>query len=283
MYYFLTGFFLLSENNAERGSPEWLTSFTVVMAVILVGLILFLLQSILRDFINHVILKKPAFSKKYKFNQHNLRFAYKVAGCHIIVSDLGKRNDQYMFLVSYLRRRFPNVSPIDLAVLPKIHKFYPEVEPVYEWLNEYLDEAQKIQFIDYLVDLAFYNEKLSSREMKLIYKAGDYLNYSRDEVKSILTMRYKFYEEKQKREREQRQERRKKVRPRRSKKREALRILGLQNEPDSFGTIKKAYRKMAKKHHPDRFHNESKEEKKKANERFAIINEAYEYLEKALS
>lgn len=281
MYYFVSPFTLLS--TSERGTPVWITAFALVMAVILVGLILFLLQSIIRDFINHVILKKPAFSKKYKFNQHNLRFAYKVAGCHVIVADLGSRKDQYLFLVTYLRRRFPDVSPIDLNLLPKIHKHYPEVTAVFDWLNEHLDDAHKIQFIDYLVDLAFYNEKLSSREMKIIYLAGERLGFNHEQVRSILSVRYKFYEDKKEREREQRRQNNRKRRPTRSKKREALEILGLKDESSSFESIKKAYRKLAMKHHPDRFHNEPKVEREKANERFAIINEAYEYLEKVLS
>ena len=40
--------------------------------------------------------------------------------------------------------------------------------------------------------------------------------------------------------------------------------------------IKKAYRKLAMKYHPDKFANSSEEEKKKAEEKFKEINEAYE-------
>ena len=42
--------------------------------------------------------------------------------------------------------------------------------------------------------------------------------------------------------------------------------------------IKKAYRKLAMKYHPDKFANSSEEEKKKAEEKFKEIQEAYETL-----
>ncbi len=271
----------LSPTKQQLGEDEdySMTFFVGILGIFLLALIFFLLSSIIKDFVKHVILKTPAFTKRYKFNEHNLRFAYKVAGCHMVVSDLGNRKDQYMFLVSYLKRRFPNVSPIDLKLLPKVHKHYPEVRPVFEWLNEHLDEAQKYQFLDYFIDLAFYNEQLSSREMRLVYMAGDYLGLSSNEIRSILSMRYKFYEDKKRREREHHKQRSRPRSSRRSKRKRALKILGIEDESASFDEIKKAYRRMAKKHHPDRFHGASEIEQEKANERFAVINEAYESLE----
>lgn len=45
--------------------------------------------------------------------------------------------------------------------------------------------------------------------------------------------------------------------------------------------IKKAYRRMAMKFHPDKVHNLGEEMKKSANEKFRSINEAYETIKKA--
>ncbi len=54
---------------------------------------------------------------------------------------------------------------------------------------------------------------------------------------------------------------------------EAYSILEL-NDGESFDAIKKAYRKLALKYHPDRNHGS-----KEAEEKFKQINDAYEYLE----
>lgn len=53
---------------------------------------------------------------------------------------------------------------------------------------------------------------------------------------------------------------------------EAYSILEL-NDGESFDAIKKAYRKLALKYHPDRNHGS-----KEAEEKFKQINDAYEYL-----
>ncbi len=258
---------------------------------IIVGLIVcifmlslfFVFPPILKKYFYHVVFNLPSFNDRYKFNKNNLRFAYKIAGCHIVVADNGDRRGQYLFLISYLKRKFPGTGSIDLKVIPEIHHSYPEIHIVYNWLSKHLNDSQKLQFIDYLVDLAFYNKKLSSREMRLIYLAGTTFGYSKKEVKSILSIRYKFYQDKEQRERKHRRKTRTTRGARRSKKNEAYKILGISDFSTSFDEVKKAYRDQAKKYHPDRFYNSSEEEQEKANERFAVINNAYDYLETVLT
>lgn len=53
--------------------------------------------------------------------------------------------------------------------------------------------------------------------------------------------------------------------------------------PASEETIKKAYREMAKKYHPDKVNDLGEEVKKAATEKFRSINEAYESLKKKSS
>ncbi|MCU7880014.1 MAG: DnaJ domain-containing protein [Candidatus Thiodiazotropha sp. (ex Lucinoma aequizonata)] len=64
-----------------------------------------------------------------------------------------------------------------------------------------------------------------------------------------------------------------------SSKGKYLSILGL--DPDgtySYADIKKAYRRQASKHHPDKHHNKGESVWKEMNERFKEIKEAYEWL-----
>jgi DnaJ like chaperone protein len=61
----------------------------------------------------------------------------------------------------------------------------------------------------------------------------------------------------------------------------AFKILGVSEHAD-FVEIKKAYRTLVKKHHPDRFASESEAEQKIATERFLEVQKAYEMIEKIL-
>lgn len=273
-----------SYNQGHQEGEESLSSkiFIIFIASVMIIAVLILLVSILKDFITHFIFRIPAFSPLYKFVPKNLRLAYKIIGCHVVVSDGGDRRGQYIFLISYLKRRFPKGGPMDLREIPNLHEFYEETHGVFVWLNKHLDEEHKLQFIDFMVDLAFHNEKLSRREMNLIYSAGRVFGIPKIEVKSILTMRYKFYQDKRRREQEHRRKTRATRRPSVNLKKQALRILGLEPNVTNFNEVKNAYRQMAKKHHPDRFHNDSEQEQEKAHERFTEINTAYEYLEQVM-
>ena len=57
-------------------------------------------------------------------------------------------------------------------------------------------------------------------------------------------------------------------------------LLGLEKTA-SENDIKKAYRKLAMKYHPDKFSNASEKEKKEAEEKFKEVNEAYQVLSDA--
>lgn len=61
-----------------------------------------------------------------------------------------------------------------------------------------------------------------------------------------------------------------------------LRVLGLPDDTTNFEVVKKAYRRLIKSYHPDKFALASEEEKMKATELSMGINEAYEELEKVL-
>jgi len=60
-----------------------------------------------------------------------------------------------------------------------------------------------------------------------------------------------------------------------SKQKNYYKILGVRRDADS-GTIKKAYRTLAKQVHPDRHADKSEEEKETMKEKFALVAEAYE-------
>ena len=62
-------------------------------------------------------------------------------------------------------------------------------------------------------------------------------------------------------------------------KRDYYQVLGVTRDADE-STIKKAYRKLAMKYHPDKVSHLGEEFKKVAEEKFKKVNEAYERIKK---
>ncbi|GAB5418913.1 MAG: hypothetical protein Crog4KO_01060 [Crocinitomicaceae bacterium] len=83
--------------------------------------------------------------------------------------------------------------------------------------------------------------------------------------------------ERQTRQREKKRTYQKRVKPSKSALDLAMEVLGVEANSDS-DTIKKAYRKLVKQHHPDRFHGEAIAIQEAANARFIEIQKAYELL-----
>lgn len=283
-YPLLQLFFHISSSRYREPDSNEETPFFMflIIAIILftTGSLLFMLVSIIKDILQFTIFHIPAFSSKFKYNLHNLRFAYKVVGSHLVVSDMGDRRGQFVFLISYLKRRFPINERMNLSSIPSLYKEYPDIKEPLTWLNKHISDEKKLQFIDYMIDLSMFNNRFSSREMRLIFEAGKVFGIPHSEVKSIMVMRKNIYEKRRARERNHRQKNRSQ-RTRNVQENQthnSLKVLGLIKNETNFEVIKKAYRNMAKKHHPDRYHNESKAEREKANERFQEISAAYEYL-----
>lgn len=227
------------------------------------------------------------FSRFFKYNQENKRYAFKVIGCHVVWAERGGEKEHFTFLVTYLYNKFPNIGKPDTQELYKLAFLFKDIRKPLSWLKNNMSKEDRIQVIDFMVDLAFFNGQLNKRELKLIYLAGEVLEVPRHEIRSILGIRQNHYRQKEARERAQREQQRKRTtssRPFRSssKKNTSLKVLGLPNTTNSFQEVRKAYRSLARKHHPDRYMRASETEQQMAHERFTQINLAYEYLEETM-
>lgn len=269
-----------SEESEVGGDPHW-TSY-IPGALIAGGVLALLLY-----FIGKVVFEAVGlgtFSSFYKKTPENVRFTYKVLGCHIIYAEYDKLDDQLNYLISYLKSRFPEIDKLETADIRKLVRFYPNIRKPLNWANINFNEGEKTQLIDFLVDLGFYNDTLNRREHKLIHFIGKSIGVSKSHIDSLLRMRHNFYRQKRERERKRRREsytnQRSSVRlNKRQKINNKLKILEINNQNATFEDVKKAYRKLARKLHPDRFHRADESEKKMAHERFTQINLAYEFLE----
>lgn len=140
-----------------------------------------------------------------------------------------------------------------LLALRDILKKEIPVEQVCMQINGHLDYSSKLQLIHLLIGIAGADNEIVSSEINLIKRIATLLNLPNSTIESLLNVNgtvdnaYKILE----------------VSP---------------NATDE--EIKKAYRKLAIEHHPDKVSYLGEEIQKKAQEKFKKINEAYELIKK---
>ena len=209
-----------------------------------------------------------------RYNQKNLFDAYLVLGVIMIRKEHDDIAGQFQYFRRYLHNKFRDGQDYSRRHLADLMRLNVSEESTLNWLRRKMPEEERIQIIDFLVDLTFYNHTASRQEIRMINHVAKVLGISKAEVNSILSIRFEYYE----RLRNQQQSRSTRV-PRQTKRTNCLKVLGL-DETASMDLIKSTYRNLAKKLHPDRFVRLSASEQKMAHERFTEINLAYEYLEK---
>lgn len=123
-------------------------------------------------------------------------------------------------------------------------------------IRQMMDHASRLQLIHFLFGIAKADGMVTNNELKKITTIANYLGISDRDYESIKAM---FY----------------------SSTNNAYKILEIEKGASS-DEIKKAYRKMAKKHHPDRVIHLGKEHQKGAEEKFKQVQDAYEQLKKEL-
>ena len=121
-------------------------------------------------------------------------------------------------------------------------------------IRQMMQHASRLQLIHFLFGIANADGSVTEDEIAQIYTIAGYLGISHNDYESIKAMFYKSTDS-------------------------AYKIL----EIDKSATneeIKKAYRTMAKKYHPDKVLHLGKEHQKGAEEKFKQVQEAYEQIQK---
>lgn len=121
-------------------------------------------------------------------------------------------------------------------------------------IREYMDHASRLQLVHFLFGISKADGNVHEREVEEIRKIAGYLYVSDRDFKSIKAM---FYDT----------------------TKSAYQILEI-SENVTDDEVKKAYRKMVKKHHPDKLQHLGQEHVKIAEEKFRKIQEAYEVIQK---
>jgi DnaJ like chaperone protein len=121
-------------------------------------------------------------------------------------------------------------------------------------IRQQMQHASRLQLMHYLFALAKADEVVTPDELDMLQKISGYLNINSYDFESIKAMFYKDSES-------------------------AYKILEIEKEATEK-ELKAAYRKMVKKHHPDKVRHLGQEHLKGAQEKFLKIQEAYEQIKK---
>jgi DnaJ-domain-containing protein 1 len=220
--------------------------------------------------------KVLTFNSSWSYNSHNRLEAFAILGLYMIKMERQDSQAQFVFFKQTLANRFKTAN-IDEVISDYLKGELPVTE-VLEWFRKKGNEEEFINILDLLADLAFYNDEVNRQEMSFMLNAGKILGVNQQTIKSIFSIR-------EQRRRKREDERRKsQAAPKKGVnyyRNKYLSVLGL-NANSNFDEVKKAYRDLARKLHPDRFNRESEAEQKAAHERFTEINLAYEKLKEMM-
>ena len=121
-------------------------------------------------------------------------------------------------------------------------------------INKHMNHPSRIQLIHFLFGVANADGTVTQNEMYKIQQLAGYLNINSRDFNSIKAMFYKEADN-------------------------SYAILGIEKTATEI-EIKKAYRKMVKKYHPDKLRGLGKEHIKGAEEKFRQVQVAYEVIQK---
>ncbi len=159
------------------------------------------------------------------------------------------------YVKKYFVQAFGEASATEaLKILRDILKQTIPVRDVSVQIKQRMDYASRLQLLHFLFGVADADGQIDQSELKLIEQISYYLGISSSDLGSVKNMFIKSIDS-------------------------AYKILGV-DKNISNEELKKTYRKLAIKYHPDKVNYLGEDIKKKANEKFQKINEAYESIKK---
>lgn len=210
------------------------------------------------------------FPEKYKFNQDHLLEAYLSLAALIIQVQKTEKGQKIVFVNSYFNRYFKR-SNYDFSDSLSFSFNHPvKIDTVTTWLKKHIsDKIERSHIIYFLVGITMIDGKVSLQDKKLLALISIQLELDLSDLERILAM-YASYQENDAKTSN-------KTHSKSNNHVQAAIILGVTIE-SSKDEIKKAYRTMVKLHHPDKFQHTGPSQIKVAEEKFILIQQAYEVL-----
>lgn len=158
------------------------------------------------------------------------------------------------FIKDFVRQNFGESAVQDsLTIIKKLLQSNIDVYQACSQIKQYMQMSQRLQLFHYLLGIAQADGQVSPEESSMLFTIGGYLGLSEKDIRSIMGM---FEPEK-----------------------DPYKIL----EIDKSATdeeVRKAYRRLAVRFHPDKVENLGEDVKKAAEEKFKSVQSAYEQIKK---
>ncbi len=280
VYFLLYTSYSLPEN--EKDSTDW---------IILLFFFLPFLLSFFYLFKKGIIFnrREVIFNKDLPLNNENLFEANIRLAAYIlkVSKDYSKKKLQYIH--DYFKRNFPENYENLTDNLSYAYKSPIKINSITSWIRAFIQrKEERIKIIYFLSGICFTDGNFSSSEIQRLKKIALKIRLTSKEFDHIIS-NYKtnnYQHQHRKKTRSNSNKRSNSYKSRKttrtykyeSKKSINCKILGVPSDA-TFQEIKRAYRKLVKLNHPDRFHNATKEEQSVAKSKFIKIQKAYEYLE----
>ena len=174
----------------------------------------------------------------------------------VVIKADGKQDQREL---DFVRQQFTNMYGKERAnkafkLFKAVTKQNISIRQVCGQIKQMMDHASRLQLLHFLFGIAKADGIVTQDEIKQIYTIAGYLGISSRDYESIKAMFYNSVNN-------------------------AYKILEIEKTV-SDDEVKRAYRKMAKKYHPDRLSHLGEEHRDGAEEKFRQVQEAYEHIQK---
>ena len=198
---------------------------------------------------------QPGYGRQSRTQSGDFEVSLLILSTIVIKAD-GKQDQREL---DFVRQQFVGMYGKERAnhafkLFKEINKQQFSTRQVCMQIRQMMDHSSRLQLLHFLFGIAKADGIVVESEVKSIHTIANYLGINPRDFESIKAMFYNSSDN-------------------------AYKILEI-DKSASTSEIKKAYRKMAKKYHPDKVIHLGKEHQKGAEEKFRQVQDAYEQLQK---
>ncbi len=192
---------------------------------------------------------------RYTEQRNSFMVSLLVLSASVMKADGKVMRSELDYVKGFIRANFgENAVGQALKVLQELLQKEIRLPEVCAQIKAYMDMSQRLQLLHFLVGIAGADGHVSSKELDILKQIAMYLGISRGDSESVFAMFGNKLED-------------------------AYKVLEITPEATD-DQVRKAYKKMALKHHPDRVESLGADVKKAAEEKFKSIVAAYETIKK---
>ena len=186
------------------------------------------------------------------------------ASMAILISAVLQANGRVMkselnYVKDFLRKNFGTEKAREMLLFIRdLTKQYIPVEDVSIQIKNNMDYSSRLQLLYFLYGIAQADGTIESSEVRIIHYIANYMGITEEDIRSVFSTYFSPKDDLD----------------------ACYKVLEIDRNATNE-EVKKAYRRMANRYHPDKVSHLSKEVYDSANEKFQKVNDAYQRIKKA--